>query len=179
MKTKEVIPPLIEMRIDFPNLLVKTHYGNVYLKSMIRNKRTIVYINPSEMIPAGAIDKKKFLQTLKTLKDMNFHLIGFNRRSFEEHLTSVNWLNSYIKDDLVFPIFYQTENEPRECLEKDLPEKIDLKNPVYFLDENGTTQAILNGTQPEARSLEKIAELASELVLREQNFQKNKVLRES
>lgn len=179
MKTKEIVYPVNELQIDFPNLLVKTHHGNVYLKSMINNKRTILCINPSEIIPLNSSEKKDFIRTLKKLKDLNFHLIGFNRKSFGEHLKSLNWVNSYVCEELIFPIFYQKDNEPKESLEQKLSHKAELKNPVYFLDKNGTIKEILDGTQPEDRSLEKIVEHASKLVLGEQNFQKERVLRDN
>ncbi|MBD3628972.1 hypothetical protein [Cyclobacterium sp.] len=180
MKTKKRTPDVLdEMQIDFPNLLVKTQHGNVYLKSMINNKRTILCINPSEIIPSNTAETKDFIGILKKLKDMNFHLIGFNRKSFREHLKSLNWVNSYIREELIFPIFYQAENEQKEYLEEKLSETNDLKNPVYFLDKNGTIKMILNGDKPDNRSLEKIMELASKLVLGEQSFQKDMVLRDN
>ncbi|WP_439483796.1 hypothetical protein [Cyclobacterium plantarum] len=179
MKTKKIFPHEIEKQSDFPNLLVKTHFGNVFFQSMIKDKKTIVYINPSEIIPRNNLEKKSFLERLKLLKDLNFHLIGFNCKSFDEHLNSVNWVNSYVSEDLIFPIFYQTENEETELIESPVLKKPKSKNPVYFLNQKGRIIKVLNESLPENRSLEKIAKLASEMVLGEQNFRKETALRDN
>ncbi|SHN12928.1 hypothetical protein SAMN04488057_107129 [Cyclobacterium lianum] len=179
METKELISLEPEKRIDFPNLLVRTHFGNVFFQSMIKNKRTIVYINPSEIIPQDNSEKNKFLEGLRLLKALNFNLIGFNRKSFDEHLRSVNWVNSYLSEDLVFPIFYQTKQETSTNPLGQLNEMAGYKNPVFFLDKHGSIIKVLNGIKPETRSLEKIARLASEMVLGEQDFKKERALRDN
>lgn len=179
MKTKKQISSSLVMNIAFPDVLVKTHHGNVHLRSLIRDKRIIVFTNPSEMIPLREEERKGLIQSLKKLKKLNFHLIGFNRNSFDEHLRSVNWINSYLSDDLVFPVFYQPTNEITSCLEKNYGEKIRVKNPVFFLNKNGCTQLVLEGIRKGADPLKPIVEQASRLVLSEQPLQQNRSPRDS
>jgi len=168
MKTEKQNRSRLEMKLAFPDLLVKTHHGNVHLRSLIQNKRVIVFTNPSDMIPTKEGNREALVQSLKKIKEMNFHLIGFNRKTFNEHLMFTNWINSYLADDLVFPVFYQPKNEVKTCLERDLGRKITIQNPIYFLDKNGKTQLILEGFRAEHDPLERIVEQASRLVLTEQ-----------
>lgn len=179
MKTEKQTSYLMDTDVAFPDVIVKTHHGNVHFKSLIQNKRIIVYTNPSDLIPDRKSKATELVDTLRKLKKLNYHLIGFNRNSFEEHLKSLNWLNSYLSDDLVFPVFYQPQNEVKKCLEKNLGEKITLKSPIYLLDSNGCTRIILDGSQSASKNLETMLEQASKLVLADQSFGKNKSLRDS
>lgn len=179
MKTKNQAPYLMDREVAFPNVIVKTHHGNVYFKSLIQNKRIIVYTNPFELIPSKKSDRNKLVETLRKLKKLNYHLIGFNRNSFEEHLQSLNWLNSYLSEDLVFPVFFQPQNEVEKGMEKNLGTKIALRSPIYLLDKNGCTQMILEGTESAGKNFETILEQASKLVLADQSFGKNQSLRDS
>ncbi|WP_162343635.1 redoxin domain-containing protein [Cyclobacterium salsum] len=179
MKTEKKLSHFMDMNVAFPNVIVKTHHGNVHFRSLIQDKRIIVYTNPSELIPANKNEAGELVETLRKLKKLNYHLIGFNRDSFEEHLKSLNWLNSYLSDDLVFPVFYQPQNEVKKCLEKNLGKKITLKSPIYLLDKNGSTRMIIDGYQSASKNLETILEQASKLVLADQSFGKNHSLRDS
>lgn len=168
MKTNQIANALLKKNIAFPNVMVKTRYGNIHLKSLIENKRIIIYTNPSELIPKSSEGRINFELALKQLKKLNYHLIGFNKNSFEDHLFSVNWLNSHLDDYLVFPIFYLPKNEVKKNLEEILSILID--NPIYFIDKTGNTQSILNGDEIKNKNLENIVELASKMVLSDQNF---------
>ncbi|WP_162415942.1 redoxin domain-containing protein [Cyclobacterium roseum] len=179
MKTEKQLSHFMDTNVAFPNVIVKTHHGNVHFRSLIQDKRIIVYTNPSELIPGNKNEVSELVETLRNLKKLNYHLIGFNRGSFEEHLNSLNWLNSYLSDELVFPVFYQPKNEVKKCLEKNLGEKITLKSPIYLLDKNGCTRMILDGSQSASKNLETILEQASKLVLSDQSFGKNQSLRDS
>ncbi|EPR67598.1 redoxin domain-containing protein [Cyclobacterium qasimii] len=143
---------------------------NVNLKSIIENKRIIICTNPSELIPKTKEGRNRFELALKQLKKLNFHLIGFNKNTFEEHLFSVNWLNSHMEDFLVFPIYYLPKNEVKKNLEEMLSKEILIDNPIYFIDKSGITQYILNGDDIKSKNLESIVELASKMVLSDQNF---------
>ena len=46
MKTNPIVPYLFEKNIAFPNILVKTRFGNIHLKSLIQNKRIIIWFFP-------------------------------------------------------------------------------------------------------------------------------------
>ncbi|MDN3688824.1 redoxin domain-containing protein [Cyclobacterium jeungdonense] len=179
MTTEKQTSYLIVTDIAFPDVIVKTHHGNVHFKSLIQDKRIIVYTNPSELIPDSESKANELVNALRKLKKLNYHLIGFNRNSFEEHLKSLNWLNSYLSEDLVFPVFYQPQNNVKECLEKNLGEKITLKSPIYLLDKNGCTRMILDGSHSASENLETMLEQASKLVLADQSFGKNQSLRDS
>jgi len=168
MKTNPIANTLHKKNIVFPNVVVKTRYGNVNLKSLIENKRLIIYTNPSELIPKSSKDRVNFELALKQLKKLNYHLIGFNKNSFEEHLFSINWLNSHLEDYLVFPIFYLPKNEVKKNLEVILSKEILIDNPIYFIDKTGNIQSILSGD--DIKSLENIVDLASKMVLSDQNF---------
>lgn len=179
MKNEKQLSPFMDMNVAFPNVIVKTHHGNVHLRSLIQDKRIIVYTNPSELIPDNKNEARELVDTLRKLKKLNYYLIGFNKNSFEEHLKSINWLNSYLSEDLVFPVFYQPQNEVKKYLEKNLGEKITLQSPIYLLDKNGCTRMILDGSQSASKNLETILEQASKLVLADQSFGKNQSLRDS
>ena len=170
MKTNPIVPYLFEKNIAFPNILVKTRFGNIHLKSLIQNKRIIIYTNPSELIPKTKKEKERFKLALKQLKELNYHLIGFSKNSFEEHLFSINWLNSQLEDYLVFPIFYQPQNEAKKTLEEILSKKILIDSPIYFIDKAGNAQSILNGDVLKEKGLENIVEFASKMVLSNQSF---------
>jgi len=179
MKTNSIANAFREINIAFPNVVVKTRYGNVNLKSLIENKRIIIYTNPSELIPKSSVDQVKFELALKQLKKSNYHLIGFNKNSFEEHLFSINWLNSHLEDYLVFPIFYLPKNEVKKNLEVILSKEILIDNPIYFIDKTGITQSILNGDDINNKSLENIVDLASKIILSDQNFTNSNSLLEN
>ncbi|WP_154858360.1 redoxin domain-containing protein [Cyclobacterium xiamenense] len=179
MKTESQTPSRLEMNLAFPDLLVKTHHGNVHLRSLIQNKRVIVVTNPSDMIPITKENRKELVQSLKKIKKLNFHLIGFNRNTFDEHLRAINWINSYLTDDLVFPVFYQPKNDVKTCLERDLGKEITLRNPVYFLDKTGCTRVVLEGFRATNDTLDRIVEQASRLVLSEQPLQLGQSLRDN
>ncbi|MEX0884070.1 MAG: hypothetical protein WDZ72_11410 [Cyclobacteriaceae bacterium] len=170
MKLENKISPLVVQNYLFPDLMVKTRYGNVHLKSLINNRRTIVYTNPIDLIPNDKQEIERFISELHQLKRLNFKLFGFNKGSFHDHLKCLNWVNSYLGDDQVFPVYY--EPDQMDQLTIDSTERMETKliNPIYFLDEDGFTELVLNGINPENRKLEKILEVASRLVLSEQRF---------
>ncbi|WP_339924767.1 hypothetical protein [uncultured Cyclobacterium sp.] len=170
MKTNPINNTLGGKTIAFPNVIVKTRYGNVNLKSIIENKRIIICTNPSVLIPKTAEGRNRFESALKQLKKLNFHLIGFNKNTFEEHLFCVNWLNSHMEDCLIFPIYYLPKNEVKKNLEEMLSKEILIDNPIYFIDKMGNTQSIINGDDTKNNNLENIVELASKMVLSDQNF---------
>ncbi|MBR9776955.1 MAG: hypothetical protein GYB55_18785, partial [Cytophagales bacterium] len=99
-------------------------------------------------------------------------LIGFNIDSFEEHLYATNWLNSQLDDYLVFPIFYQPMNDLKRDLEQKLSMRIKIDNPIYFINQKGNTQYIVNGDIQKYKDMDNIVSLASKMVLTNQNFDK-------
>ncbi|WP_114752130.1 redoxin domain-containing protein [Pleomorphovibrio marinus] len=149
----------------FPNLLVKTYHGNVFLNNLIRDKWMIVYSNPSDLMPRNLEEKKQLVQHLKELKSINCELMGFSTRGFKEHLVITNWVNSYLNDELVFPIFYHTEG----ILERDLGEESmemqhPIIDPVYLVDKDGMTRVVLNGLDDDNRKIEKVLDWASRAI---------------
>ncbi len=150
----------------FPNLLVKTYHGNVFLSNLIKDKWMIVYSNPADLMPRSLEEKKKLVHNLKELKSMNCELMGFSTRSFKEHLVITNWVNSYLMDELIFPIFYHTDG----VLEKDLGEESmemqnPIKDPIYLVDKDGMTRVVLNGLDERNRAMEKVLDWASRAIL--------------
>jgi hypothetical protein len=113
---------------------------------------------------------------LRQLKELNFRMVGFSKNSFEEHLKSINWLNSYLSEELIFHIFYQPKNEIKNYLEKGLSKELLIENPIYFIDQSWQTKSILNGDDKKNKSLEKIVEKASEMIISDQRFGNFKVL---
>lgn len=172
MKTAPLNPYQLEKEIACPNLMVKTRYGNVNLKSLIKDQRIIIYTNPSELIPKTDDDRHKLITALTKLKELNYHLIGFNIDSFEKHLYAINWLNSRLDDYLIFPIFYQPMNDLKRDLEQKLSMEINIDNPIYFINQKGNTQYIVNGDIPKYKDMDNIVSLASKMVLTNQNFDK-------
>ncbi|MEX2513815.1 MAG: hypothetical protein WD398_13000 [Cyclobacteriaceae bacterium] len=173
MKPENNISSVLELNYPFPNLLVKTRYGNVHLKSLIGDKRTIVYTNPIDLIPRHEQEIEGFIQELAQLKKLNFSLFGFNKGTFQDHLKCLNWVNSYLGEEQVFPVFYEPDQvdqvDQLTIGSADLKET-KLINPVYFLDKDGFTKLVLNGINPDNRKLGKILEMASKMVLSEQRF---------
>jgi alkyl hydroperoxide reductase subunit AhpC len=149
----------------FPNLLVKTYHGNVFLSNLIKDKWMIVYSNPADLLPSNLEEKKNLVQHLKALKSINCELMGFSTRGFKEHLVITNWVNSYLMDELIFPIFYHTEG----ILEKDLGEESmemqnPIKDPIYLVDKDGMTRVVLNGLDESNRNLEKVLDWAGRAI---------------
>lgn len=172
MKTAPLNPYQLEKEIACPNLMVKTRYGNVNLKTLIKNQRVIIYNNSTELIPKTKDGRLKLITALKQLKELNYQLIGFNTDSFGEHLFAINWVNSQLDDYLVFPIFYQPMNDLKRDLEQKLSMKIKIDNPIYFINQKGNTQYIINGDLPKYKNISNIVGLASQMVLTNQNFDK-------
>lgn len=172
MKTTPLNPYQLKKEIACPNLTLKTRYGNVNLKSLIKDQRIIIYTNPFELIPKTDDDRNKLITALTKLKELNYHLIGFNIDSFEKHLYAINWLNSQLDDYLIFPIFYQPMNDLKKDLEQKLSMKIKIDNPIYFINQKGNTQFIVNGDIPKYKDMVNIVSLASKIVLTNQNFDK-------
>ena len=71
---------------------------------------------------------------------------------------------------MVFPIFYQPQNEAKKTLEEILSKKILIDSPIYFIDKAGNAQSILNGDVLKEKGLENIVEFASKMVLSNQSF---------
>ncbi|MBR9775471.1 MAG: hypothetical protein GYB55_10820, partial [Cytophagales bacterium] len=67
MKTAPLTPYQLEKEIACPNLMVKTRYGNVNLKSIIKGQRIIIYTNPSALIPKTDEDRHKLITALTKL----------------------------------------------------------------------------------------------------------------
>ena len=85
---------------------------------------------------------------------------------------AINWLNSQLDDYLIFPIFYQPMNDLKKDLEQKLSMKINIDNPIYFINQKGNTQYIVNGDIPKYKDMSNIVSLASKMVLTNQNFDK-------
>ncbi|MFC4872518.1 hypothetical protein [Negadavirga shengliensis] len=161
---------IIRLNIAFPDLMVKTYHGNVRLKSLVKNQRAIVYTNPIDLIPGTEEEKMQLMESLEALKKLNCLLIGFSRRTFKDHLTSLNWVNSYLKEDLVFPIFFQP-GQFDENLKNYFPtDGEEIVDPVYFVENNGMTKIMLNGKNKNNRRLTKVLDIAGRLVLSDQQF---------
>lgn len=50
--------------------------------------------------------------------------------------------------------------------------KIKIDNPIYFINQKGNTQYIVNGDIPKYKDMVNIVSLASKMVLTNQNFDK-------
>ena len=172
MKFTNQTPAVFELDVTLPDFMVKTHHGNVHLKSLIGNKHTVMYTNPVDLLPKNEEERLQLCSDLEKLKKLNFHIMGFNKGSFHDHLKCINWVNSYLKEDMIFPIFYEPITFEKQALDSSLIEEKEIVKPVYLIDNKGTIKVILNGTKPENRKLNKILDIASKLVLADQDLQR-------
>lgn len=161
---------IIRLDIAFPDLMVKTYFGNVRLKSLLKNKRVIIYTNPIDLIPKEDKEKALLIENLEALKKLNCSLIGFSKRTFKDHLTSLNWVNSYLKEDLVFPIFFQPEHFDENLYSQSGKGDMEIADPVYFVEDDGITKLMLNGKNQNNRKLTKVLDIAGRMVLSDQQL---------
>jgi alkyl hydroperoxide reductase subunit AhpC len=153
----------------FPNVLVKTYFGNTYLNRLYKNKWMLIYSNPHDLIPSNHDEKVALTEALENLRELNCQLVGFSSRSFEEHLECTNWINSYLCDEEVFPVFYMTDNIfDKMNSEEILASTKNIKDPIYLVDGLGVTRIILNGINPKDRSMQRILGNLGEIILNDQ-----------
>lgn len=155
-----------------PNVSVKTYFGNTYLNKLFRDKWMVIYTNPYDLIPSSAKEKTDLIESLDNLKAINCQLVGFSSRSFNEHLECTNWINSYLSDENVFPVFYQEEDVLESFFQdenKDINKQIE--NPIYLVDRSGVARIIVRGESENGRNIKAILSKLGEVILNEQLLQ--------
>lgn len=160
---------LVWVNKAFPNVLVKTYFGNTYLNRLYKNKWMLIYSNPHDLIPCSHEEKLALIEVLEALRQLNCQLVGFSSRSFEEHLSCTNWINSYLCDEHVFPVFYLTDNMLDSIHAEALKsQKTGFKDPIYLVDGLGIARIILNGVDPKERNMKKILGKVGKIIPNEQ-----------
>ena len=160
---------LVWVNKAFPNVLVKTYFGNTYLNRLYKNKWMLIYSNPYDLIPSNQQEKIALVEALENLKELNCQLVGFSSRSFEEHLACTNWINSYLCDENVFPVFYQADNIFDAMLQDDvIGLKKEIKDPIYLVDGLGVTRILLNGVNPNERNMKRVLGNLGKIIFNEQ-----------
>lgn len=160
---------LVWVNKAFPNVLVKTYFGNTYLNRLYKNKWMLIYSNPYDLIPSNQKDRVALIDALAKLRKLNCQLVGFSSRSFEEHLACTNWINSYLGDEDVFPVFYQADNTFDTMLHDEVKEtKKVIKDPIYLVDGMGVARIIINGVNPSQRNMKAVLANLGKIILNEQ-----------
>ncbi len=160
---------LVWVNKAFPNVLVKTHFGNTYLNRLYKNKWMLIYSNPHDLLPTNQKEKVALVDALENLKDLNCQLVGFSSRSFEEHLACTNWINSYLCDEQVFPVFYQADNTFNTMLHDEAKDaKNEIKDPIYLVDGLGVARIIINGVNQHERNIKAVLANLGKIILNEQ-----------
>ncbi|WP_158857023.1 redoxin domain-containing protein [Lunatibacter salilacus] len=164
---------LVWVNKTFPNVVVKTHFGNTYLNRLYKNKWMLIYSNPYDMIPGNRTEKVELIDALVNLRELNCQLVGFSSRSFEEHLACTNWINSYLCDENVFPVFYQADNTFDTMLYDEIKRtKKEIKDPIYLVDGLGVARIIINGINPGERNMKAVLANLGKIILNEQALHK-------
>ena len=160
---------LVWVNKAFPDVLVKTYFGNTYLNRLYKNKWMLIYSNPYDLIPSNLQERDALIESLENLRELNCQLVGFSSRSFEEHLACTNWINSYLCDENIFPVFYQADNIFDTMFQEEaMGPKKDIKDPIYLVDGLGVARIILNGVNPTERNLKRVLGNMGEIILNEQ-----------
>ncbi|MCC5939020.1 MAG: hypothetical protein JJU34_17205 [Lunatimonas sp.] len=149
-----------------PSIPVKTHFGNTFLNKLFTNQWLLIYSNPYDLIPKNADERKDLEDFLTSLRKMNCQLVGFSSRSFKEHLECTNWINSFLSDEDLFPVFYQSENL-MATLENGEGKKGDSKvlNPIYLVDGAGVAKIRFESRVMDSEHFRSILGKVGELVL--------------
>jgi|GEM_PF-2170761 len=169
MRQSDVQNNLVWVNKAFPNVLVKTYFGNTYLNRLFKNKWMLIYSNPYDLIPTNHEEKVALVEALENLRKLNCQLVGFSSGSFEEHLACTNWINSYLCDEHVFPVFYQADNTFNTVLHDEATDtKKEIKDPSYLVDGLGVARIIINGVNPDERNMKEILANLGEIILNDQ-----------
>lgn len=164
---------LVWVNKAFPNVLVKTYFGNTYLNRLYKNKWMLIYSNPYDLIPGNQQEKVALNDALESLSELNCQLVGFSSRSFEEHLACTNWINSYLCDEHVFPVFYQADNTFDTMLHDEAKDsKKVIKDPIYLVDGLGVARIIINGINPNERNMKAVLANLGKIILNEEVLHK-------
>ena len=152
-----------------PSIPVKTHFGNTFLNKLFSNQWLLIYSNPYDLIPKNADERKRLEEFLASLRKMNCQLVGFSSRSFGEHLECTNWINSFLSDEDLFPVFFHSENV-MASLENGQGKKEgnEVSNPIYLVDEDGVAKIRFEGQMKDSSHFRRILGKISELVLNDQ-----------
>jgi alkyl hydroperoxide reductase subunit AhpC len=157
-----------------PSIPVKTHFGNTFLNKLFTNQWLLIYSNPFDLIPKNAGEKRHLEDFLASLRKMNCQMVGFSNRTFEEHLECTNWINSYLSDEDLFPVFFHSENL-MASLEKETVEQggKEALNPIYLVDGSGIAKIRFDSRSKGSDHFGKLLCKVGELVLNGQLSHKN------
>jgi len=160
---------LVWVNKAFPNVMVKTYFGNTYLNRLYKDKWMLIYSNPYDLIPRNQEEKVALNEALENLRKINCQLVGFSSRSFEEHLACTNWINSYLCDENVFPVFYQADNTFDTIIHEEATDtQKEIKDPIYLVDGQGVARILINGVNPDYRNMKDVLANLGEIILQKQ-----------
>ncbi|WP_209331503.1 hypothetical protein [Lunatimonas salinarum] len=152
-----------------PSIPVKTHFGNTFLNKLFTNQWLLIYSNPYDLIPSNEDERKNLEDFLASLRNMNCQLVGFSSRSFAEHLECTNWINSFLPDEDLFPVFYQNENLMASLENaEDKKGTRRVQNPIYLVDGAGVAKIRFEGQTKDSVHFRRILGKVGELVLNDQ-----------
>ena len=163
---------LVWVNKAFPNVQVKTYFGNTYLNRLYKNKWMLIYSNPYDLIPGNRKEKDALIDALEKLSELNCQLVGFSSRSFEEHLACTNWINSYLCDEHVFPVFYLADNTFDTIFSDEVKNiKREIKDPIYLVDGLGVARIIINGVNTDERNMKAVLANLGKIILNQHALQ--------
>lgn len=156
---------LVWLNKEIPSIPVKTYFGNTFLNKLFKNTWLLIFSNPYDLIPKSAEERRVLGEFLASLKKLNCQLVGFSSRSFEEHLECTNWVNSYLSDDEIFPVFFQKVN-PLNALD-DLSVARSGEDPgsIYLVDGTGMVRIKFGNLSKNSSQLKGLLAKVGELVL--------------